>query len=382
MKHELSLLTSFLNELMREEHNLSNIKDIDINEIYLSSSTHGLNSILYPVVEHYYSIDDTCSQQIKKWTVETQKSVFLNIIYTQQVGYIYNLLIQNGLTPIIIKGLAISRFYKAPQYRRMGDLDILIRDCEWDKAIETFIQLGYEKVDSDNHPMHREFVKKNSVMIELHRQLIHTGYLGKRDDSPWYEHIWNNNIKISLDGIEFYAMCSEDELINQITHFASHFVYYGTKISHIFEIALIINSSKKELNWDYIENILNQMGFLLFSKLLFSVCKTFFFVEIPKNLTDVNSKTQEKFISDLFEYFSVEKNKGDFRGWTNILSNYRCILRYNLLKPIIPFIELKSQYKIHGLRLLFILKNMHRNTKMIKKKIRIVKNFRIINWCE
>ena len=375
LKEKLYNIINLLNELLKGNYNAAESNNIDTYALYQSLLNHRLNILLYPVIRCYYKEDDSKRDQLfKEWTSIVQKNTFLNLIYVQQISVIYSLLISNGLTPLIIKGLAVSRYYKYPQYRSIGDLDILVGDSEWNRAIEVLIQHGYQQINDDSNPLHIEFIKKNSIMIELHKQLIHTGYLGERNTTKWYKFIWEHKQQLIVDGIKFYALSNEDELINQVTHFASHFIYHGTRLQHIFEISLIININSK-LNWEYITETLNLIEFIPFAKLLFSICKTYFNSAIPENLCNTEYIIQKDFIENLFEYFSIEKNKGDFRGWINILSNYRFIFKHRLLQPMAFFIELKSQIKIHGFILPFIIKNTFRNMKMINKKLHIIRNY-------
>jgi len=367
---QLSMIIALLNKLMNNEFKID-AYDINIHELFKASRLNGLITIIYPSV--YNCIGKNRNVNIEEWSNYYFKNNYNNIIVAQQISVIYELLKKKNLHPLIIKGLALSRYYKNPYDRTMGDLDLLIHQSEWDKAVDVLCQNGYKQIDDNNSPLHVEFIKNNSIMIELHKQLLHTGYLGGRDTREWYDHIWENKQLNNIDkNIEFFSMCEEDELINQIVHFATHFIYFGTKITQIFEMALIINSSRKEFEWDYIYKILENLRIISFAKLLFSICKKYFNSQVPDYLCIDNIKIQKQFIEDLYKYFCATRN--DSKGWINILSNYRFLFRYKVLQPIAWLIEFKTQLQNNGFKT-YAIKNAYKNIKMINKKLNIIRNY-------
>jgi len=366
---QLSIIIALLNKLMNDKYNIE-AHDINLHDLFKVSRSHGLNTIIYPSIYDY--LIKNRNANIEEWSNYYLKNTYNNMIVAQQIGVIYDLLKKENMHPLIIKGLAMSRFYKNPYDRPMGDLDLFIQKSEWDKAVDILNQMGYKQYDDNNSPLHIEFIKKNNIMIELHKQLLHTGYLGERETKEWYEHIWENKQLVIFDkNLEFLAMSEEDELINQIVHFTTHFIYCGTKISQIFEIALIINSCK-EIKWDYIYRILNKIKIMSFAKLLFSVCKKYFNAQVPDYLCIDNTKTQDQFIEDLYKYFCATKS--DSKGWINILSNYRFLFRQRILQPIAWLIEIKTQLRNYGLKS-YAIKNAYKNIKMINKKLNIIRNY-------
>lgn len=68
---------------------------------------------------------------------------------------------------IILKGSAAAQYYPYPEYRMMGDIDIITRREDFDIACQQLLDHGYEIVDEKN----REITFKNkNIIIELHRR--------------------------------------------------------------------------------------------------------------------------------------------------------------------------------------------------------------------
>lgn len=354
---------------------------IDVNiEAYNCVVRYGLKAILFPLVEDKFLIFSKNTPIIDDWTKYIQKNVMLNLLFIQQVSNIINLFKEAKVTPIILKGLSIACLYEKPEYRLMEDLDLFVVEDEWEEAKKTLIADCYiQEEDDDYHPMHIKFTKKGGINIELHRKLIHTGYLGNRQANVWYEHIWKEKKITFLEGLEFYSLSIEDELINQITHFSAHFVYYGTRLKHFFEIALII-SKNNGIDWEYIRNALKTLDLFKFGCLIFSVCSTYFGIEIPSYFDLIYKNKQYKFMSDFINYFSIERLP-DIQGYLSILCNHRMVFKRRILyQTIIWFIEFKSQISIKRLYNRSIFCRAFRNIISINKKISFIRRYNLLFW--
>ena len=67
---------------------------------------------------------------------------------------------------VILKGTSAAQYYECPQYRVMGDIDIMTSHQHFDIAYEQLLNNGYKCVKE----LDREYgLVKNGIMIELHR---------------------------------------------------------------------------------------------------------------------------------------------------------------------------------------------------------------------
>lgn len=375
MNKDLIRILAILNDKSAENtDSLAFLNDIDLTELYKITLPHGISPAVYHRVNDYCCGNEKHRTALDMWSRKLKQRIISMLYLLKDLQLIIHSFDRNKVDYVLIKGLSISRFYPNPLYRTMGDIDFFVSEKDYTRAVSILEEMGYSKTEEDSNPLHISFARENRMVVELHKNLIHTGYLGSRNYKNWYEHIWSNKQTLSFSGIPFNAMSAEDELINQIIHFACHFVYFGTKLKHIYEIALMIHSNP--MDWSYIEETLLELGFLKFASLLFSICKTFFNADVPEHLSNERKRIQRRFICDLFEYFTVDMN--DYRGWRNLINNYRYMIKKAIYKPIIWGIELKSQYHLHGFRLKLLIFNAFRNTRVILKKIHIIRNYELI----
>lgn len=68
---------------------------------------------------------------------------------------------------VILKGTSAAQYYPYPQYRTMGDIDIMTnRGEDFDIAYTSLIQAGYQVKKNNNREIG---LVKNGVMVEIHR---------------------------------------------------------------------------------------------------------------------------------------------------------------------------------------------------------------------
>lgn len=370
------LIIDLLNQLLNNKEIAEmNAGDIDIESLYKETLYHGVTTILHPVVCKCFT-DPIFNNTLLKWTAQVLNVNKKNTLILRDIKNINYLFKENNVQMIIFKGIALARLFDNPYNRFMSDIDILVQEEDWEDAKKLLISEGFIKTnDDDYHPMHINLIKKGHAILELHRHLIHKNYIGYRNTERWYKHIWSEKYDYEFDKEIFNIMCSEDELINQIIHFSTHFVFEGCKLSQLFEMALLVNS--KNIDWNYISDMLETLNFLCFGKLLFSICNEFFNTNIPDFIVYKNKKTVRRFMSDLLNNFTV-KNIDDIRGWNNIISNYRRIITTPCILPLAWAIELKSQFRLNGLKINKTIKNTIHNTKSINRRIYYIRKFKII----
>lgn len=73
----------------------------------------------------------------------------------------------NGIPFVILKGSSAARYYNKPEYRQMGDIDILVCPKDFEEAVVCMRRNGYQ-IDHDTG-RHISFIGESEVSVELHR---------------------------------------------------------------------------------------------------------------------------------------------------------------------------------------------------------------------
>ena len=68
---------------------------------------------------------------------------------------------------VILKGTSVAKYYPYPEYRTMGDIDIMTRREDLDKACQELIDHGFQITKELNREI---ALRRGSIIVELHRR--------------------------------------------------------------------------------------------------------------------------------------------------------------------------------------------------------------------
>ena len=127
-------------------------------EVYEEMRMHGLIALPAPVIRELSLTDELLD-------------IWKKAIISQVRGYCIYTEVQASLpiaVPyVILKGTEAAKYYPYPEYRAMGDIDIMTRREDFETACDMLINAGYEELNN-GELRHREFIK-NGIIIEVHR---------------------------------------------------------------------------------------------------------------------------------------------------------------------------------------------------------------------
>lgn len=127
---------------------------------------------------------------------------------------------KSGVDYVPLKGVILKDLYPSPYMRQMSDVDILIREEEYeDKIKPIMLALGYEEGVKSDHELH--FIKNNQL-IELHKRII-----------PSYN---KDFYSITGDGWEWVQNHGYAYIF---THFAKHYRDSGIGITHLLDLEIL-----------------------------------------------------------------------------------------------------------------------------------------------
>ena len=97
-----------------------------------------------------------------------QQAKWARVMYAQ--GKVIDLLEAHNIPSVIIKGAAAAIYYPHPNLRTMGDVDVLIRRRDMDRAAEILEANGYTLTEDKDHVDHHYSYCKNEIRVELHKR--------------------------------------------------------------------------------------------------------------------------------------------------------------------------------------------------------------------
>ncbi len=296
------LLISYLREsLTGEEADHEQAGDDVMSEVYRLASAHGVSSLLY---ESRF-ITDAPDNLKSVMTGDVRKTILQNYRILFADKYVISQLEKNNIKAVILKGPATGNFYKVPEMRKTGDVDVMLINDDEIKAKEVFAKCGYResKVQHANH--HTVYESGDGFEIELHTDFVEpfdNEYINRfmadtrrnAAENMTYENIMGVRLPVLKDGYHGYGL---------ILHMLQHFLRAGFGIRLICDWVVFWNRDiSKEEKEKYLD-LVTRSGIKGFSDLITAVCCEYLGLkEEYVEFMDVNTGVDmEKFMIELFE---------------------------------------------------------------------------------
>jgi len=152
---------------------------------------------------------------------------------------------------VILKGVLFAEtLYRDPNYKKMNDIDILIRKEDLDEIYAVYEEMKFfsaaelfgkegKKQEKFSHHSPPYFSRDLTCMIGTHWGLITPLAPYKLD----YDAIWSRVVDITLAGVPAKAMAPEDNL----HHLCVHLPYYKTGVRELADIYNLVRAQK--IDW-------------------------------------------------------------------------------------------------------------------------------------
>ena len=160
------------------------------------------------------------------------------------------LLTEHGLDFMLLKGSSLKRLYPSSELRLMSDIDILVRDEQYERLRPLMREAGFaEGMQTDHELMWRD---RNGMLIEFHRRLI-PSY-----NSDYYAYFRDPWEKAERRAACEYAMRPEDEYLYVFTHLTKHYRDGGIGLRHMLDLWMFRRAYPK-LDRAYLERELRRL---------------------------------------------------------------------------------------------------------------------------
>lgn len=244
--------------------------NIDWNIVYEISNSHQITAIVF-----YQCKEFIPRELIAKFNNDYSLTVSLNVKRDLQNKTLEKSFGAAGLDYFFVKGTLISQYYPVPILRTMGDTDIVISNR--DKANEIMLSEGF--LNERNHPDYEWCYFKNNLEYEIHTDLIYDDAINTNEISSFLkksrEFVVDNKLDINY------------HFIFVLLHLRKHFMERGVGFRQFIDVAVF--SKDENLDWSWIENRLEELKILQFSKTVFSYIKMWFGIDFPIPCDDVVS---------------------------------------------------------------------------------------------
>ncbi|WBW98962.1 nucleotidyltransferase domain-containing protein [Oceanirhabdus sp. W0125-5] len=303
MNKNQKALIDILNKSIRQEKISLIHKNLDWEYILNESKEHKITGLTYIGLNKKY-INEVMSEKILKlWKREILNESLYQMNHINNVLEILEIFYENQIPVIVLKGLVLRYYYPNPYLRTMSDADILVHENNLKKCSELMESIGYKIIEeSESHGAHIVFRKPGKLNVEIHWTIVNDDFF--KGSKAFEKHIWDNAIKVELEGVKCLALSLEDLITHLFIHMATHIVSSGFGIRQLLDLVILIEKEAKNINWHKVIINISECGILKFSIVILNICNSLFNIDIPtevKELDNVGEKYNGFVIEDILE---------------------------------------------------------------------------------
>ncbi|MBN1893022.1 nucleotidyltransferase family protein [bacterium] len=239
--------------------------EVEWNELVRQSGKHGLSAYLYArlkILRPVPAIPPAIEQRFKEITLQNASK---NIRLYHVLGRALTALRDNGISAILLKGAHLAAaVYSTIAQRRMGDVDILVKGHDLQKAVDCLIHLGFQVMDEDPaRYLKRTAGTEYHVFPEAKHffDLIHPDWKIRLDVhvslSPETSSfsvdtngLWCRAVGSDAEGVDFLVLSPIDSILYQCIHESFHHQFSLFGLRPMCDMAETIRKYRTEVNWD------------------------------------------------------------------------------------------------------------------------------------
>ena len=271
-------------------------------EVYEEMRMHGLVALPASVIRELSLTDELLDtwkkaiiSQVRGYCVYTEAQASLPIT----VPY------------VILKGTEAAKYYPYPEYRAMGDIDIMTPREDFETACDLLISAGYEELNN-GELRHREFIK-NGIIIEVHR------YFASLNDPGQAEYLDDLIIENINPSHVLPDMVNGLVLLEHISQHLEH----GLGLRQIIDWMMFVNECLPESKWPEFRELAQNIGLEKLAIVATRMCEVYMALPSRGWCNSVDEDLCERFM----EYVL---NSGNFGNkWDNESSAGTKVLTYS-----------------------------------------------------
>ena len=178
------------------------------------------------------------------------------------IAKLINLLNENGIKALLVKGQGVAQCYERPLWRACGDVDLLLDDENYRKSKEVLIPLASAVEPEDVANKHQGMHIKDFV-LELHGRMPFSmsKNVDHEIDSILHDSFSKDSIRIWYNSdVDVLLPSNYNHLILIFTHFLSHFFIEGVGLRQICDWCRLLWTYRSEIDIHQLELCINRMG--------------------------------------------------------------------------------------------------------------------------
>ena len=261
-------------------------KDAPWKEVFELAEIH---HVLPMVVDAAYRLEKDRIPELllELYRRKAKQTVFLQAMRTGAFLAFYRFLTEQGLKPLVMKGIVCRSLYPEPDFRFSADEDLLIPPNEILEYQKAFKAYGLQEWTPGQEAASKEASEQElfsgqefayaasdgSLQIELHRYPFPQDSAAYGNYNAFFENVFDRSEELEVQGQIIRTLAPTDHLFYLICHAMKHFLHGGFGIRQVADIALFAEAYGKEIDWESFFNKCKAIQALPFTAAIFRIAE-------------------------------------------------------------------------------------------------------------
>ena len=250
-----------------DSRNFGFVESVDWVDIYRLAEEQSVIGVVLAGIERLRNDDTNLSVPQKlllQWIGEVQMLEQQNKAMNKFIAGLIERLRKADIYSLLVKGQGIALCYERPLWRACGDVDLLLSEDNYNKAITYLTPLCSNKEREYHYNKHQGFTI-DSWVVELHGSL--RGALSSRIDKVLDkikdEIIYEGHVRTWINGkTQVFLPSVNSNVIYVFSHVLTHFYKGGLGLRQVCDLCRLLWNYRTDLDLQLLESRIRRMGLL------------------------------------------------------------------------------------------------------------------------
>lgn len=272
----IKILNSALRNIALEEtSDIQSLTADEWQELINLAQTHKVLPMVYDVVyklPEFQKQNDAFKLSLRHAILQ---QLSLQTIRTTEFFRLNKQLQEQGVKPLVVKGIVCRSLYPKLDSRPSSDEDVLVAPEHYEisqRVIEDFGLVMEDKEDRAADEYEITYSTQDKLLrIELHRALFEEVNKSYGDSNKYFKDVFERAIELQIEGQRVYTLAPTDHLLFLICHGFKHFIFSGCGIRQMCDIIMFANHFGNEIDWDHIMEAARDLHLEKFAVAIFKI---------------------------------------------------------------------------------------------------------------
>ena len=243
---------------------LSPYGEIDLTAVYHLAEEQSVTGLIAAGIEALPPSDRPPKEVVLQFVGSALQVEQRNVVMNGFVARLIELLRNNGIYALLVKGQGIAQCYEKPLWRACGDVDLLLSEDYYEKAKGLLVPLASEVETEYTHFKHIGMLI-DGWAVELHGTL-HSRLSGRVDrmiDDVQKDVLCGGKVRAWLNnGTQVFLPAPNEDVVFVFTHILHHFFFEGIGLRQLCDWCRLLWTYRSEIDVSLLEKRLRAAGLM------------------------------------------------------------------------------------------------------------------------